>query len=217
MLKKKMLIMIVAAPRGAASRARRGCVAPLLASLLFAVPAFAQTPAPEAANDGFYVGVGIAGVHGRAQAAGSLDEREASNSAALRLAVGYSLPLPSGFSLGGEVYDLPTHNNLGLGDKADNVVGVALLPAYALDADFKLFLEVGFERANTNSPVDAWHHFNSRSPTYGGGASYSFARSGTPLSLTARIEHADYEKITYLEQTDSLEETRVVVSAEFHF
>jgi hypothetical protein len=188
-----------------------------LAPLGFVVPACAQTAAPAGAADGWYVGVGVAGVHGRAEATGALNEREASNSAALRVAVGYSVALPAGFGLTGEIYDLPTHSLLGLGDKADNVLGVALLPAYVLDPNFKLFLEVGFERVNTNSPVDAWHHFNSSSPTYGGGASYSFARSGAPLSLTARIEHADYEKITYLEQTDRLEETRVVLSAEFHF
>ncbi len=202
MLIKKMLIDIVTA---------------VVLSLALALPALAQSPASAAGTDGWYVGVGIAGVHGRAQATGSLDEREASNSAALRVAVGYSVRLPAGFGVAGEVFDLPTHNLLGLGDKADNVLGAALLPAYALAADFKLFLIVGFERVNTNSPVDAWHHFNSSSPTYGGGASYSFARSGTSLSLTARIEHADYEKITYLEQTDSLAETRVVLSAEFHF
>jgi len=184
---------------------------------LFAAPAIAQSSSGAADGYGFYIGAGIAGVHGRAEATGSLNEREASNSGALRLAIGYALPLPQGFSLGGEFYDLPTHSNLGLGDKADNVFGVALLPAYALDPSFKLFVSVGFERATTNSPVDAWHYFNSNTPSYGGGVSYSFARSGTPVSLTARLEHADYEKITYLGQTDSLKETRFVMSAEFHF
>jgi hypothetical protein len=189
----------------------------LCASLLLVGSVRARDASDASAGDSWYVGVGIAGVHGRAQATGSLDEREASNSAALRLAVGYSLPLPERFSLGLEIYDLPTHGNLGLGDRVDNVFGAAVLPAYAFAPDFKVFLALGYERADTNSPVDAWHHFNSSSPAYGGGASYSFARAGTPLSLTARVEHADYEKITYLEQTDSLKQTRVVVSVEFHF
>lgn len=188
---------------------------PVLAASLFTANAMAQSAG--GAADGFYVGAGIAGVHGRAQAMGSLDEREAENSAALRLAIGYSLPLPQGFSVAAEIYDLPTHVNLGLGDKTDNVFGAAVLPAYALDADLKLFLSVGFERAHTNSPVDDWRNFNSSTPVYGAGASYSFARIGTPLSIAARFEQAQYEKITYLEQTDSLRQSRFVLSGEFHF
>ena len=214
---KKMLIDIAQlnGPRACASGWRLG--AALLAWPLIAAPAIAQSASGADASEGFYVGAGVAGEHGRAQATGSLNEREADNSAALRVAVGYSLPLPRGFSVAGEIYDLPTHGTLGLGDETDNVVGVALLPGYALDADFKLFLSVGFERAHTNSPVDAWHDFNSNTPVYGAGASYSFARSGTPLSLTARFEQADYQKITYLAQTDNLKQSRFVLSAEFHF
>jgi hypothetical protein len=213
---KKMHIEITRIP-GPGSAARRMVRAAALASSLIAANAMAQSAGGASLSDGFYVGAGIAGVHGRAQATGSLDEREAENSAALRLAVGYSLPLAHGLSIAGEIYDLPTHVNLGLGDKADNVFGAAVLPAYALDADLKVFLSVGFERAHTNSPVDDWRNFNSSTPVYGAGASYSFARIGTPLSITARFEQAQYEKITYLEQTDSLRQSRFVLSGEFHF
>ena len=156
---KKMHIKItrIAGP-GCAARWLLGIA--VLASSLIAASATAQSAGGGSGSDGFYVGAGIAGVHGRAQATGSLDEREAENSAALRLAVGYSLPLAHGLSIAGEIYDLPTHVNLGLGDKADNVFGAALLPAYALDADLKVFLSLGFERAHTNSPVDDWRNFN---------------------------------------------------------
>jgi opacity protein-like surface antigen len=189
----------------------------LLSLPLMAASAIAQSPGDSDGFSGFYVGAGVAGVHGKAQATGSLEESEAANSAALRVAAGYSLPLSHGFSLAGEVYDLPTHSNLGLGDKADNVLGIALLPGYDLTPDFKVFLSVGFERMHTNSPVDDWHDFNSNTPAYGAGVSYSLVRSGTPLAVTARFEQADFQKITYLAQTDSVKQSRFVLSAEFHF
>jgi len=214
---KKMLIDITRTVCLRASAWWRRLGPALLALPLMAASAMAQAAGDADGFSGFYVGAGIAGVHGRAQATGSLNEREAENSAALRVAVGYSLPLPLRFSVAGEIYDLPTHSNLGLGDKADNVLGVALLPGYDLTPDFKLFLSVGFERVHTNSPVEDWHDFNSNTPAYGAGASYSFARSGTPFSVTARYEHADFQKITYLAQTDSVKQSRFVLSAEFHF
>jgi opacity protein-like surface antigen len=214
---KKMLIDVMRLGPPIASPWRRLRGLALLTLPLMAAPAVAQSTGDADGFGGFYIGAGIAGVHGKAQATGSLNEREAENSAALRVAVGYSLTLPQRFSVAGEIYDLPTHSNLGLGDKADNVLGVALLPGYDLTPDFRLFLSVGFERLHTNSPVKDWHDFNSNTPSYGAGASYSFARSGTPLSLTARFEQADFQKITYLAQTDSVKQSRFVVSAEFHF
>jgi opacity protein-like surface antigen len=213
---KKMFVHITRPIRPMAATWRRLALAVLMTPPM-AAPAMAQNASDADGFNGFYIGAGAAGVHGKAQASGSLSEREAQNSAAVRVAVGYSLPLPLSFSVAGEIYDLPTHSNLGLGDKADNVLGVALLPGYDLTPDLKLFLSIGFERMHTNSPVQDWHDFNSNTPAYGAGASYSFARSGTPLSVAARFEQADYQKITYLAQTDSIKQSRFVLSAEFHF
>jgi hypothetical protein len=169
----------------------------------------------QAGVNGVYAGLGIAGVQGSARASGSLSERESDRSAALRLAVGYAATLPNRFSIGAEIYDFPTHTKLGLGDKTTNILGVAVLPAYAPLPDTTLFLSVGVERARTNSPVADWRTFNTHTPVYGAGISYSFAR--TPVSLSARVERANYERITYLTQTDLFKQTRYLVSVEWHF
>ena len=73
---KKMHIEITRIP-GPGSAARRMLRAAALASSLIAANAMAQSAGGASPSDGFYVGAGIAGVHGRAQATGSLDEREA--------------------------------------------------------------------------------------------------------------------------------------------
>jgi hypothetical protein len=170
------------------------------------------------ASSGFFVGAGAAAVHGHASASGSLSESEWDNSAALRLSLGYSAPVSQAFSLGAEVYDYPTHASLGLGDKTTQTFGVALLPAYAVLPDTKVFLSLGYERAHTNSPVHEWRDFGSRAPVFGGGISHSLAQSwGKPVSVTARIEQANYEKLTYLPQTDQFRQTRYILEAEFHF
>ena len=212
-----------AAGRGNAERPGMPSLAKVLAaSVLFliqrAVVALPADPANQAGASGIYAGLGIAGVQGSARASGSLSERESDSSAALRLAVGYSVSLSSKFSLGAEIYDLPTHAKLGLGDQTTNIVGLAVLPAYRLLRDTTLFLSVGVERARTNSPVADWHTFNTNTPLYGAGLSYSFARQlRIPLSLSARVEQANYERITYLAQTDLFKQTRHLASIEWHF
>ena len=93
-----------------------------------------------------------------------------------------------------------------------------MLPAYRLLPDATLFLSVGVERARTNSPVADWRTFNTNTPVYGAGMSYSLARAlGIPLSLSARVEQANYERITYIAQTDLFKQTRYLVSVEWHF
>jgi hypothetical protein len=172
----------------------------------------------QAGANGIYAGFGIAGVEGSARASGSLSERESDSSAALRLAVGYAFAFSNNFSIGAEIYDLPTHAKLGLGDQTTNILGLAVLPAYTLLPDTTLFLSVGFERARTNSPVADWRTFNTNTPVYGAGISYSFARAlRIPVSLSARVEQANYERITYLAQTDLFKQTRYLVSVEWHF
>jgi Outer membrane protein beta-barrel domain len=169
-------------------------------------------------GNGIYAGLGVAGIHGSARASGSLSERESDSSAALRLAVGYSVAFSNKFGIGAEIYDLPTHAKLGLGDQTTNILGLAALPSYTLLPDTTLFLSVGVERARTNSPVAVWHTFNTNTPVYGAGISYSFARAlRIPLSLSARVERANYERITYLAQTDLFKQTRYLVSVEWHF
>jgi len=174
--------------------------------------------AGQAGGSGIYAGLGVAGIQGSARASGSLSEHESDGSAVLRLAVGYTASLSSKFSIGAEIYDLPTHAKLGLGDETTNIVGLAVLPAYTLLPDTTLFLLVGVERARTNSPVADWHTFNTNTPVYGAGISYSFARTlRIPVSLSVRVEQANYERITYLTQTDLFKQTRYVVSVEWHF
>jgi hypothetical protein len=174
--------------------------------------------AGQAGGNGIYAGLGVAGIHGSARASGSLSERESDSSAALRLAVGYSVALSHRFSIGAEVYDLPTHAKLGLGDQTTNIFGLAVMPAYRLLPDTTLFLSVGVERARTNSPVADWHTFNTNTPVYGAGISYSLARTlRIPVSLSASVEQANYERITYLAQTDLFKQTRYRVSIEWHF
>jgi hypothetical protein len=169
-------------------------------------------------GNGIYAGMGIAGVQGSARASGSLSERESDSSEALRFAVGYAVFLSKRFSIGAEIYDLPTHAKLGLGDQTTNILGLAVLPAYTPLPDTTLFLYVGVERARTNSPVAAWRTFNTNMPVYGAGMSYSLARAlRIPVSLSARIEQANYERITYLAQTDLFKQTRYLVSVEWHF
>jgi Outer membrane protein beta-barrel domain len=169
-------------------------------------------------GNGIYAGLGVAGVQGSARASGSLSERESDSSAALRLAVGYALAFSKKFSIGAEIYDLPTHAKLGLGDESTNIVGLAVLPAYAPLPDTTLFLSLGVERARTNSPVADWRTFNTNTPVYGAGISYSFARTlRIPVSLSARVEQANYERITHLAQTDLFKQTRYLVSVEWHF
>jgi hypothetical protein len=169
-------------------------------------------------KNGIYAGLGVAGVQGSARASGSLSERESDSSAALRLAVGYAVVFSNKFSIGAEIYDLPTHAKLGLGDESTNILGLAVLPAYTPLPDTTLFLSVGVERARTNSPVADWRTFNTNTPVYGAGVSYSLARTlRIPLSLTARVEQANYERITYLAQTDLFKQTRYLVSVEWHF
>jgi hypothetical protein len=172
----------------------------------------------QAGGNGLYAGLGVAGIHGSARASGSLSERESDSSAALRLAVGYTVALSHRFSIGAEIYDLPTHAKLGLGDQTTNIVGLAVMPAYRPLPDTTLFLSIGVERARTNSPVPDWRTFNTNTPVYGAGISYSFARTlGIPVSLSARVEQANYERITYLAQTDLFKQTRYLVSVEWHF
>jgi hypothetical protein len=167
---------------------------------------------------GLYAGVGIADVQGSARASGSLTERESDGSAALRLALGYAVALSNRFSIGPEIYDLPTHAKLGLGDETTNIVGLAILPAYVVLPDTTLFLAVGVERARTNSPVSDWRTFSTNTPVCGAGISYSFARIlGIPVSLSGRVERANYERITDLGQTDLLKQTRYLAAVEWHF
>jgi hypothetical protein len=174
--------------------------------------------ASQAGENGIYAGLGVAVIQGSARASGSLSERESGGSAALRLAVGYAVALSTKFSIGAEIYDLPTHAKLGLGDESTNILGLAVLPAYAPLPDTTLFLSVGVERARTNSPVADWHTFNANTPVYGAGVSYSFTRTlRTPLSLSARVEQANYERITHLAQTDLFKQTRYLMSVEWHF
>jgi hypothetical protein len=177
----------------------------------------AQVPS-QSGGSGLYAGLGIAGVQGSARASGSLSERESDNSAALRLAVGYGAALPNNFSIGAELYDLPTHAKLGLGDQTTHILGLALLPGYVPFPDTTLFLSVGVETARTNSPVAVWRTFHTNTPVYGAGISYSFARTlQIPLALSARVEQANYQRITDLAQTDLFKQTRYLVSVEWHF
>jgi hypothetical protein len=172
----------------------------------------------QAGVNGIYGGLGIAGIQGGARASGSLSERESDRSAALRLAVGYAVAVSNEFSIGAEIYDLPTHAKLGLGDQTTNILGLAVLPAYRLLPDTTLFLSVGVERARTNSPVTDWRTFTTNMPVYGVGTSYSFARTlRIPLSLSVRVEQANYERITDLDQTDLFKQTRYLLSVEWHF
>ena len=169
-------------------------------------------------ENGIYVGVGIAEVQGSARASGSLAERESDSSTALRVAAGYSLVLSNKFGVGAEIYDLPTHVKLGLGDQTTNILGLAVTPAFRPLPNTTLFLSVAVERARTNSPVADWRTFNTNMPVCGAGVSYSFARIlGIPLSLSAKLEQANYERITYLTQTDLFKQTRYLVSVEWHF
>jgi hypothetical protein len=183
-----------------------------------AVDAAPADPRGDADANGIYAALGIADVQGSARASGSLSERESDSSAALRLAVGYTVSLSNKFSIGAEIYDLPTHAKLGLGDQSSDILGLAVLPAFMLLPDTTLFLSVGVERARTNSPVADWHTFNTNTPVYGAGISYSFARAlRIPLSLSAKVEQANYERITYLAQTDLFKQTRYLVAVEWHF
>jgi hypothetical protein len=167
--------------------------------------------------NGIYAGLGIADVQGSARASGSLSERESDSSAVLRLALGYAIA-SNRFGVGAEIYDLPTHAKLGLGDETTNILGLAILPAYVVLPDTTLFLSVGVERARTNSPVADWRTFNTNTPVYGAGISYSFARIlGIPVSLSGRVEQGNYERVTYLAQTDLLKQTRYLASVEWHF
>jgi hypothetical protein len=191
-----------------------------LALLLTQPPAFALADSERGSDSssGFYLGAGIAAVRASARASGSLSEREWDSSAALRIEVGYVAKLSNSFSLGGELYDLPARVELGLGDKTTNIVGLALIPAYAVLPDIKLFLLLGVERARTNSPVADWRNFNTNTPVYGGGLSYSLAHAlRMPVSVTARVEQANYERITYIAQTDQFKQTRYGLSADWHF
>jgi hypothetical protein len=198
-------------------------LATILAALVLvlirqAVAAEPAEPAGQTGANGIYAGLGIAGIQGSARASGSLSERESDSSVALRFAVGYAFSLSDKFSIGAEIYDLPTHAKLGLGDQTTNILGIAVLPEYTVLPDTTLFLLVGVERAGTNSPVVNWRTFNTNTPVYGAGISYSLARAlRVPVSLSARVEQANYERITYLAQTDLFKQTRYLVSAEWHF
>jgi hypothetical protein len=179
--------------------------------------------APAAAADGdgaigLYAGLGVADVHGSARATGSLSEKEWDNSAGLRLNLGLSARVFRALSLQAEIYDIPTHSELGLGDKATQTFGFALMPAYLVLPDTKVFVSLGLERSHTNSPVDDWRSFDTTAPVFGGGFSYSFARTlRLPVAVTARIEQANYEKISVATQTDQIKQTRYVLAAEIHF
>jgi Outer membrane protein beta-barrel domain len=197
-------------------------LATILAALVLVLIQQAVAAEPDVAGQtgatGIYAGLGMAGIQGGARASGSLSERESDSSVALRFAVGYAVALSDKFSIGAEIYDLPTHAKLGLGDQTTNILGLAVLPAYTVLPDTTLFLSVGVERARTNSPVADWHTFNTNTPVYGAGISYSLARAlRVPVSLSARVEQANYERIPYLAQTDLFKQTRYLVSAEWHF
>jgi hypothetical protein len=194
----------------------------LAASALFFVHRAAVAEAADINSqtdaNGIYVGLGIAGIQAGARASGSLTERESDSSAALHLAVGYAVALSSKFGISAEIYDFPTHAKLGLGDQTTNILGLAVLPAFTLLPDTTLFISVGVETARTNSPVAGWRTFNTNTPVYGAGISYSLTRIlRVPVSLSARIEQANYERITYLAQTDLFKQTRYLVSVEWHF
>ena len=183
-----------------------------------AVVAESANIASQAGATGIYAGMGIAGVQGSARASGSLSEHESDSSVALRVAVGYAVAVSRKFSIDAEIYDLPTHAKLGLGDQTTNILGLAVLPEFTVLPDTTLFLLVGVERAKTNSPVADWRTFNTNTPVYGAGISYSVARTlGIPASLSARVEQANYERITYLAQTDLFKQTRYLLSVEWHF
>jgi hypothetical protein len=198
-------------------------LATILAALVLVLiqQAVAAEPAESAGQtgaNGIYAGLGIGGIQGSARASGSLSERESDSSVAVRFAVGYAFALSDKFSIGAEIYDFPTHAKLGLGDQTTNIFGLAVLPAYTVLPDTTLFLSVGVERARTNSPVADWRTFNTGTPVYGAGISYSLARAlRVPVSLSARVEQANYERITSLAQTDLFKQTRYLVSAEWHF
>jgi hypothetical protein len=209
--------------RSAAPKRPGNLLTKILAALVLVLIQRAAVAEPADVNsqtgaNGIYAGLGIAGVQGSARASGSLSERESDSSAALRLAVGYAIALSNKFRIGAEIYDLPTHAKLGLGDETTNILGLAVLPAYTPLPDTTLFLSIGVERARTNSPVADWRTFNTSTPVYGAGISYSLARIlRIPASLSARVEQANYERITYLAQTDLFKQTRSLVSIEWHF
>lgn len=209
---------LVAEERG---KPLKGIIAGLVLFLIFMQQAVVADPADvdsQMGGNGIYAGMGIAGVQGSARASGSLSERESDSSAALRVALGYDAALSNKFSIDAEIYDLPTHAKLGLGDQTTNILGLAVLPAYTPLPNTTLFLSVGVERARTTSPVANWRTFNTNTPVYGAGIRYSLARAlRIPVSLSARVEQASYERITYLAQTDLFKQTRYLVSVEWHF
>lgn len=187
-------------------------------AVLVATIASTGALADPASAGAWYVGIGVADVKGSANATGNFVESEWDHSAAARIALGYEASLTPLWSLRGELYGLPQKTALGLGDQARNTWGLAVLPTFAVRADTKLFMGLGYERAQTNSPVSNWRSFGVDTPVLGAGANYSLeSLLKAPLSLTARYEWAQYKKIDFQGQVDRMRQERLTFSIDYRF
>jgi opacity protein-like surface antigen len=172
----------------------------------------------EAEGDGIYAGVGLSSVQGYAHASGSFLESASKYSVAGRLELGYGLTLSPLWGLRGEVYVLPQKIPLGLGDEAKNTWGFAGMPTFALRPDTKVFVGLGYEQTQTNSPVSDWSRFRVDTPVLTAGASYSLeSLLKFPVSVSARYEYAQYQKIDFEGQFDRIRQGRLTFTADYRF